>query len=71
MGSPHETEQLYTPKAAASLMAMHVDTVRHLCRVGPERGGLRTVRNGPRGHFKIPATAIAEYTQRNTYNPAP
>lgn len=66
MGTPQNAEQLYTPRAAAALMSLNVNTVRRYCRTGE----LRTVRPGDRGHYKIPASAIEEWKTRNTYNPA-
>lgn len=47
MGTPQNAEQMYTPKAAAELMSMHINTVCKLCRTGE----LRSIRCGDQGHF--------------------
>lgn len=60
-------EPSYTPRQAADLLGHHPETIRELCRAGDlkaERG------NGPNGRWHIPASAITDYRNRRTYNPA-
>lgn len=71
MTAPSEPERLYTPKQVADLGLLPYDvaTIRRFCRIGPHHGGLRSVRLGDRGHFKIPASAIEDWKKRNEYLP--
>lgn len=73
MGTPH-TEPLYTVAQVAELglIPYHPETIRGLCKKGPQLGGLRSIKDGTHrtAKYMIPASAIEEWKTRNTYNPA-
>lgn len=68
-----EPEPLYTVKQVAELglIPYHPESIRQLCRIGPQYGGLRSVRPGTHktAKYLIPASAIEEWKKRNEYMP--
>lgn len=74
MGTPHQIEPLYTVHDVVerNLIPYHPDTIRELCRKGPDNGGIRAEKVGRHRNAKylIPESAIVEWRARNTYNPA-
>lgn len=68
-----EPERLYTVTQVADLglIPYNPETIRQLCRKGPQYGGLRSVRPGTHrtAKYLIPASAIEEWKKRNEYLP--
>lgn len=60
----------YTVREVAEILSLSPDAVREMCRVGPKYGGLRAMKGPSRNsRYRIPASAITEWEQRNEYNP--
>lgn len=73
MNKRPEPEPLYTVAQVAELglIPYNPETIRQLCRKGPDLGGLRSVRPGTHrtAKYLVPASAIEEWKKRNEYLP--